>query len=1207
MSILENEARKITFAFTPTTLPLPELPKKYDIPTFPRRSKKNDTTEILNPITDRYVDNTYPNRKRILASINKANEKYKEVVQQRNEIFRINLASHVSGISSQSIFSNFARVNVLTTGITDLETFYNTIKKTVNRANDILGSGSHEFAGVSPWVVSSVILYWVQNNNKVAIRTTDASIFSARLPYTYQDFVEEVRRLEAGTEGVAGSDAILVNDEIRLDYSAFGVYLRKLPRVGDKAMNNVFEVEGVEGNGKCFLLCLEKLNLLPDSNNIRINDLETAIKFITDNKINIDIISNVFDSISIDLIRTNEIVSRRLKSEKINKNNKKLFLYKVEMKDIKINKLYQHDKYRISPNQLLYCPVDKHIDILKTPLTLCDGIYCSETGDIYKEIDGETVKHIYSINNIYKNTTKSKDIMEEWYIFFDYEAVVDWSDGNIMCPYSLSWFGLKHEELLDIVKQEVDDKNEAMISVLERSKEQRCFNTTGFNSSEKFIKWILDNESHKIFRFVSYNGANFDNIILLRDLLEYRNNLDNKDAINIDNRQIQYNGNQLLNFKFNGRHTFYDMRRHLIGSLASNCVSFKVPKKYAKLELDHNEIQHKYNKYIRDAKPEEGLNDHEIQVKKRLLGREAFINDMKQQEELVEYNNNDVISLCFLFCKYYRAMTNIKGLEFLKDGFSSYTTIGKIIATKFKKHCEKNKIDLPLLTIDQYNDMQKYKIAGRCEMFNGKQRINDPICSLDICSMYPYVMTVLDCYYPCGEIKQATKYYNPKDKLGFWYCDIDQRALKAHNLPNIYAEKTGVENKWDSEEILKGYLVSNITIDLLLKYKHLGVKVKIYNKYECETENGEKELRHSFYFTEKKRSIDMFEFLAEFMKAKNEQDTLKKNNDETYNPALRETLKLGQNSLSGKVIQGLFLDKITVVDNIGKYDEIVAKHKDVNVINTVGDKVFLSYKTDIEDNISRQSPIYLGCFIYEYARTYMYNVLLSRVGLNKCLYQDTDCLKFREKDMKEWIEKYGSEPVPHWPDIGKYDDRYNQNHPLYSADSKVFGSFENELKDNNLFILLQKKVWLVAKLNENNEPTYIKCRYKGVNPSSLLLNLTEPFLECNTKDNEETYNIKKDKKTGEQLISDELIFEWAYEADKTKQIGSDYDKKEGKIQSQIQFFNTVYDKGCAYVLCNNLRRVIKNTSRNVSVEDDDRYNYYNNTIQLVYMVKKIKL
>jgi hypothetical protein len=1191
-----QERNLIINAFTPSAVvpaDLPKIPKGYDIPTFPRRSKKLNTDLILNPITDKYVDNNWDNRKRIINRIKEENKKRDTVINLRNSITRQNdLSNKISGITNRmDIFSNFGKLTISTQGINTLEEFFNVIQYSISKGVSKMGG---------KWVASSVQLYWLAENNKVIIRSIKAGYFGKNA--NFQQFEKKIQLLEEGAVDVAGSEAIDTN-ELQLSFKSFGVFLKKLP--GTEATKNIFEVVGVKSDGKCFTTALEQLELLPPGLEFYGN-YDSFIKFLSDNKIKVRVISNILNTIDMESIEDGDMYEIKIKGSRHSD-----LVYRLKSSN-------HHEKYTYNtlypPNgvsyehTLLYCPFDNHIDIIpNNKPVICDDIFISTAGDIYKGSLDEMVK-IYSISNIYKNTTVPKEIMTEMYVFYDYETIVDWSDSNIMIPYSLSWFWLTHEQVVSLSTSE--DFYKDLDYILKKFK--RCYNYITFDCSDIFIKWILDNQQHHIMRFVSYNGANFDNIILLRSLLETKQkHRERKDDIVI--QDIQYNNNQLLNFKLNGRHTFFDLRRHLLGSLKNNCESFKLPKEYSKLDMNHNYIQHTYNKFL-----DESVNTDNIG--QRLQARIKFIDEIKRMEELQKYNDNDVISLAILFTKYYATISNVEGFEFLKDNFTNYNTIGKVVATKFKKHVENKKINLPKLDIIQYQDMQKYKIAGRCEMFNGKIHTKDPVCSLDICSMYPFVMTILNCYYPCGEIKTAKKYYKSTEKLGFWYCDVDQSSLRERNLPNIYAEKTGDENDWGTHNILEKYLLSNITIDLLLKYK---VKIKIYNEIDLLDDEGQKiGNKRSFYFTKKERSIDMFGFLAELMKAKNEQDTYKKNKDTSYNPALREVLKLAMNSLSGKVIQGLFLDKIGVLDNLQQYEKIAEKY-DTNIINNIGDKLFVSYKIDITDAINRQSPIYLGCFIYEYARSYMYEVLLSKVGLDKCIYQDTDCLKFRVSDMNNWINTYGNQSVPHWEDAGKYDSRYNDNHPLYHPETKVFGSFENELKDNNLFILLQKKMWLVAK-TDGDRVSYIKTRFKGINPKSLLLDTNEPFIEridkgyitnadgkrekvkdINTATYVETeYRVKYDKKNPDYDI-DKKIFDWVYTDGKPKEIGSDYDKDEGEILNQIKFFEKVFHNGHAYVLCNNLRRVVKNTNRSVQNGEEDKYNYYNNTIQLIYVVKKI--
>lgn len=1218
----------------PVQANLPKIPPLFIMPANvdARRTKNNQT--IINPITGNYLENDSDTRKRIKASVLRANEKREEVIRQRNEIARQRINSqYFVRAEVGDIFSNFMYVDLYTRGISTREQLYNFIKYEVQNIKDKTGG---------KWILTSVKLHWNAPRLRAIWRSIDGSYFTRRAPF--DNFRDRIIEIERGNKDEVGSDPI-DTDQYELEYSKVVLFFSK-HIVEAKAVRNIFKVLDVNKNGKkdeCFVNCLEELGL-PYGCPHPIKTYGEMIEFIKANNMKVRIISNIIKNINFkDIEDNNDIIN-----VKVGKN--KSCYFGLKPNQFKITTLYQpEDTYN---HTLLYCPIDKHIDIIpNNDIQLEDGVIISSSGRLFKKIEDEYT-YLYDAKVVYDNDDRPKDKMEMTYVFFDYETIVEWTNSNCMEAYSLSWFWITHEEMTilstekgasyeNVVKQTLDNK-------------ERCHNYVGFDCNDTFIDWVIKFQHGRILKFVSYNGANFDNFILFSAITDYKLLHKENNTIQYSAGDVQYNGNQLLNFKFNGRHSMYDLRKHLSGSLKSNCDGFKVPKQYSKQEIDHNKIQMKYNKCVADAIIDANItNPIEIDIAKRIQGQKTFIELMKEDEKLESYNNNDVLSLCVLFYKYYKALNDIKGFDFLSgEKFVDFRTIGSIIKKKFDLHCVDKKIKLPLLSAQQYSDTQQYKIAGRCDMFNGTQHINDEIVSLDVCSLYPYVMMALNCYYPCGEVKDAGKYYTPDDKIGFWYCDIDQSILKKHNLPNVYAEKTGSENLWESEAILKDYLISNITIELLKKYeKELSKKdgkqyklVNVKNSIQIKDENGVVvATKKSYYFTDKMKSIKMFEFMAQLMKAKNDQDIAE--GTEIYNPALRGTLKLLMNALSGKVIQGLFCDKISLLDNLDDYEKIRSKY-DVNTINQIGDKIFVSYKVELEECIKRQSPIYLGCLIYEYARTYMYEKMLAPVGLDKCLYQDTDCLKFRKCDMINWMAKCGNEPVPHWKEIEEYDVRYGKNpildkdnkiigfqqHPLYSPHSKVFGSFENELKENNLFILLQKKFWLVANVKDG-ETTYIKTRYKGVNPRSIYLQGVEPFL---TEMKDVKYKLIDGKKyklkkhdidiPAEQTITqtemsikddyeDKDIFNWCMiDGNASKaEIGSDYDKgqskpeKRGALKNQIQFFERIYNNGEAYVLCNNLRRVVKNSLRGVGVNEADRHNNNANTIQLKYLVKKIKL
>ena len=58
----------------------------------------------------------------------------------------------------------------------------------------------------------------------------------------------------------------------------------------------------------------------------------------------------------------------------------------------------------------------------------------------------------------------------------------------------------------------------------------------------------------------------------------------------------------------------------------------------------------------------------------------------------------------------------------------------------------------------------------------------------------------------------------------------------------------------------------------------------------------------------------------------------------------------------------------------------------------------------------------------------------------------------------------------------------------------------------------------------------------------------------------------------------------------------------------IEFCNELYNKKYIYVLTQNFKRVVKNNSRNViSLDDKDKLNIMNNTIQVQPVIKKIRL
>jgi len=1018
-------------------------------------------------------------------------------------------------------------------GIYDPETLYKVIMEEIGRIPN----------------ATSIVVFFKSPANKI----NSLSITSDVLALGYDEFLARINSILSGKE-FGGSDRWIEDPETigsDVDYTHFAIRVSQIQANGKSDMM-LFQVVGIEGtlkkdeNGKkykynnCSTLCLEKLGFTPKQDAEKLSNLLNLVAEIKDNDLPINIIANSFSL-------------KRPFSDIVNSSEKKLRKDIVDKKGIPrpnvccpvsletdIDIIYLH-KTNQAEYTLIYDEVNKHTDIIlgnefcrATP-ELYDDVFISISG---KAIKGNTI--IFTPTQINKNNlanTEEKDNTLLKYVFFDYETTIDWSKSSCMSEYSLSILVLDDNELGELCSAD-EDNNIEKVAVIRKNK---CITFLGYDCSNKFIKWILENESNTQFVFIGFNNSSFDNFLFLGALLRNQNKYYDDYSIT----DIFYNGNVLLNFQMNGRHTTFDIRKHLVGSLKYNCKSFKI-NCCSKKEFNHDYAQQLHD----DGKLIDWINGN---------------------EELKEYNEYDVLATAVLYAKYRKALLNIKATKPYALRLYETKTIGSLIYKVFDSHAKQEKYGLAKLPLQEYQDLRKYKVAGRVEMFNGVQKVLGRMVSTDVCSLYPYVMAVKDVYYPEGNITETDEYMGD-DVIGFYYCDIDQTNLKNMNLPKIYPRKTEIENDWGHDEELEDYLISNVMIRLLKKY---GCRV---------------EIKSGFYWKNEVKSCEMFKFLLDFMSEKNNQDSLKQVGNESYNPALRETLKLLMNSLSGKVIEGLHTEKTQFVESVEEYMKIEKKCVKINTINEIGDKTFITYEMDESKLIAKQKPIYLGVLIYDYAKEYMYEYSYSKIGKDKLLYTDTDASKFRYEDFGKWNNWIQQENiiVPHHEEVELIDPRY-KNHLIYQADSKVFGSFEDELDEmvggEYKFYCLEKKSWCYSVDGKT------KYRFKGLNDNTQVLTLQEPFL--NKKEDNEgivSYKLKPDM---EQDIHKFYI------NNKNNSIG------EGS--NAVKFFEKIYTEGEAFVLTSSFRKIVKNNNRNVGYDDEDRFNKLMNSIQVKYVVKKLSI
>jgi hypothetical protein len=974
---------------------------------------------------------------------------------------------------------------------------------------------------------------------------------------SYADFEKKLQDIESN-DSLGGSDrgAIDLDDnKLVLDRFFVSSYTMNL---GAKSADMIYETNGIVSDGFC---AWESMKAIGVNDGLRRKmDLSELLKYIDDSKKPVGIINNAVNLMNphFKIFKSRPHTIQMVAKGKRVESYPLVPLFQEDIKTpkpryVNLRKPTDEDHQLAtersgfeSPHEVEHAKelnkilkegvpiliidlVNNHVDVVKS-LTLLP-IMLAPSGDIFK--DGRL---ILTPTHNYKNLEIQTECKQH-YVFFDYETVIDFEQSSCMRPYSLCIFCCNGAQLSQLNVADQDGNVQGVEYIKAglyddgRSGVENTGTKTflGADCGEQFLEWIVKTQENRQYTFIGFNNSNFDNLLLMNTML--------KDTKDLNVSDIFIAGNAVMNFTLNGRHKTFDLHRHLVGSLASNCNSFKV-KCCAKKSFDHAIPQQHYLNGTLDA----------------------WING---NTELKEYNEYDVLATAVLYQRYACALKEIPALKdynLLESG-----TVGSLIYKVFSEH--NKKVNLPKLSLDQYQRVLKYKAAGRVEMFNGIQKLDERLASNDVCSLYPYVMSIAPVHYPCGEIVEVTEYID--GMIGFYRCDIDQTSLRARNLPLIHPKKTETENQWDFDGILYDYTISNVMIELLRKH---NCPVTVHS---------------GFVFTDKIKSCNIFGFLLDFMGAKNEQDTFDATQNPKYNAALRNTIKLLSNAVSGKVIEGLHAEKTAALSDPLKYAELLETAASVNMVSAVGQKLFVTYTSKEEDLISQQRPVYLGVLIYDYARTHMYNHSYSQIGLDKLLYTDTDATKCRYTDAVEW-HKYATKTiVPHWPEIEAVDPRY-KTHPLYSPDSKVYGSFEDELGEmvgsNYKFYCLQKKSWayhcdtlvtIGSKLSKKHAVGAIvpesKFRFKGVNPSAQLL--TKPLAESQ---------------------KDRHLF---YESNKGNSISS----------NPMAFFEQIHNTGSARVLAVNFRRIIKNSRRNVKLDDVEKYNTLMSSIQVNYIEKVLKI
>lgn len=820
-----------------------------------------------------------------------------------------------------------------------------------------------------------------------------------------------------------------------------------------------------------------------------------------------------------------------------------------------LNSENYYEDTRPETHFIIYDADTMHFDYCFNKLDFIDGMHIDDSGNLCDESFNVIMTRKQFGNGFYvngKNThTKNNPLFnpgnKKLYCFFDFETVIDWSKSGSMFVYSVAYSFLYESDMNNVSVWEKDlkdwEKNKFLSATFCKSDVITLEHTS--NPLGEFLKRINEQQKGHTITFVSFNGAKFDNILLTNEMLK------SEWCEIFKIRNEFYRGNALLGCLINGRHTFFDLYNHLTGSLSNICKNFKVPKYLSKTELDHYTAQIAYEN--------------------------GTLIEFCKSSNLISYNIRDVIALAYVCAEYSKSVMQLSG-----KNVYNYTTASSLAGDMCRDNLKKLGINKKGgLTYQEFSDMRAGSVGGRCEVFNNK-KITEKCSSLDVCSLYPYTMLVMDnIYFPNPQSKkiETETYINySRNCIGFWYCDIDQTILRENGFPNFYPKK-GVTNDYKHTDLIKNVFISNMQIDYM---RTIGCQITTYT---------------GIYWEETIPNYEYFSYLFKFMDEKNRQDKLKADSNPEYNPAIREFCKVGAlNSSFGKNLQTLFPDKVVKCSNMYEYLTYKADEdiKNMCVIDLLPNgNVLTQLEYDESTLIGDLGNYYVGCMILEASRIHMFrNVILpicDTSSIHSLIYTDTDAIKIPARCVAPYMRYCKKYSI--CVSANNYvKTRYPEfkNHPMFNPKTKVFGSLEDELEEINInvdsdecyMLCLQPKTWLYHAGENGN-----KFRLKGVNPKDLYI----------SKENEIIQKVK-DK----YILRKELTEKEIYHYFNTHSHMS--------IKNNVEdFFKELKNTKSVLAMCLHFKKIIKNSARNADVSDSNKHNKEHHTIRVDINIKNITI
>lgn len=570
-------------------------------------------------------------------------------------------------------------------------------------------------------------------------------------------------------------------------------------------------------------------------------------------------------------------------------------------------------------------------------------------------------------------------------------------------------------------------------------------------SARQFIDWLNQQaKKNKSYHCIAHNGGKFDFYFIISVMTE-------KEMLECE---FQMRGTTIIGINYRGN-LFKDSCCFLTDSLSNLSKSFKVSEgKITELELYDNKISSTQLCYYKN----------ELSFNEFL---ELEYNEPEFWNLYTKYCLYDCISLYQIWLKFTECINGliekINPYLLSKCPLMASSTIGshskKIIVevNKYKGIPNNFKKDIELFTgvsydkkekktdMDKYNFLCNFKRGGISHCNQAGKHLSG-ITGVDIASQYP--ASLIHAHIPIGESYWLDDKKKFNNKLYGFYLISNIEFDSDYQLRPVALSLEGKALDWSADKIeflyvdsyMIDYLIENFglksfTIDKALVSKTHIKADKIFGKYV------------NTFYDEKKL-----------------QDELNKSNDENYNPALRTTIKLYLNSLTGKLVENP-----SIHFTMKLFEKAEENAKSFNGIEYE--------KTFNTDKIN--DWLIAGIMVYSYSKRLLFEYIKCLPNKsNDVIHIETDGIYFSTKHLNEFsknLKNYkGEYPCCFGDDLGnlKIEKSTEKGQVAYFLGKKFYcitmnDNYINKVRDNKDKNIYRVKGIPQTTLNPDGSSKYL--------------------------------------------------------------------------------------------------------------------------------------